>query len=184
MSRANLALGIIAVAALAWSVNAVAIPHDLKPVTLLGAQSNKERARGFVQTLDASSFNGFFASNGTIDHSDIMAMFQVESRFNPEAVNLNDGGANNHAYGIGQMLASTAADIGIADPNTLLNMQTGVNATLTYMVWIFEFLTPRLGRAPTRSEWIGAYNAGVGNVLLGNIPLTYMAKVNAAKIFI
>lgn len=179
-ARALIVLGIGAT--LAWSLRAVAVPAMGLPLVAGGPPvDNRARAGQFLDALDASEFSNRFALNGIIDRRDIMAMFQIESRFDPNALNENDGGAGNHAYGIGQMLATTAGDIGITDPTTLFDMETGIRATLTYMIWIFDFLAPRLGRNPTAREWIGAYNIGIGNVLNGVLPETYLLKHAAAK---
>lgn len=178
--RAAIFLGLGAT--LLWGLRAVAVPVPGLPLVPGGPPvDNKARAAQILDAVDGGEFSNQIALSGIIDRKDIMAMFQIESRFDPTAINENDGGPGNHAYGIGQMLASTAADINIVDPTTLLNMEVGVRATVEYMIWIFNFLAPRLGRNPTRSEWIGAYNIGIGNVLNGVLPETYLAKHAAAK---
>ena len=182
-------LAIVAAAALlagAWAYRAVALP---KAVTI-GFDGSGAPVMGDIRAIvadlvldiDLRDHGGFFLSNGIVGHADLLAMFQIESRFDPAAINFNDGGAGNHAYGIGQMLATTAADVGITNPNDLLNVETGVGATLKYMRWIYDFLTPRLGRAPSNREWVGAYNIGIGNVLNGNLPSAYLTKHAAAKL--
>ena len=183
-ARVVISLGIIAT--LVWSLRAVALPTRSLPLISGGGSDldNRSRAGFILDVLDAGEFSNRFAVNGIIDRRDIMAMFQVESRFDPNAINLNDGGQGNHAYGIGQMLASTAGDIGITDPNVLFDMETGIRATMTYMVWIFDFLSRSFNRAPTRTEWIGAYNFGVGNAAAGRTNTGYLLLVDAAKVFL
>ena len=179
-ARIVIALGIVGT--LAWGFRAVAVPVRGMPLVVGGPPvDNKARAAAIVDGLDASEFANRFATNGIIDRKDLMAMFQIESRFDPNALNENDGGVGNHAYGIGQMLETTARDVGITNPQVLFDMETGIRATMQYMIWIFDFLAPRLLRNPTASEWIGAYNIGIGNVLNGNLPASYLANHAVAK---
>lgn len=197
MNRRNLYIGAgVGVAALVFlfkpKANAIVAPDNqtLQPLDIVASAwlgrftnaqkkqiftTNKGRAFGFIESLDALQFGGWFAQDGR-SYSDVMGLFQVESGFNPRAFSKDDGGAGNHAYGIGQVLASTARDFGVTQPETMFALGTGVRVTLEYLKWIWEFLAGRLGRNPTKSEWIGAYNAGVGSVLNGNIPLLYIGR--------
>jgi len=192
-SRVILSAIILSAAAVAFK--AVAVPRGaLTPILSSGlgsggsepvpVLSNKQLATAHVAQLDAANYQNFFASNGVITQADILAMFQIESRFDPMALRLNDGGQGVHAYGIGQMLSTTAADVGISNPNDLFVLEIGVKATMDYMIWIYNFLTSQLGRQPTAREWVGAYNIGVGNILNGNFPLTYLTKQAAAKLLL
>ena len=141
-----------------------------------GGTTPKQDAQSAALWVNSlAEFGGWFSNP---DHSvdDIMAIWAVESNYNPRALNTNDGGQGNHAFGIGQVLASTAGDFGITQPEVMLDLRTGARVSMAYSMWTHEFLQSRLGRAPTKREWIGAYNAGVGNVLNGNLPELYITK--------
>ncbi len=144
--------------------------------------SPKQQARAQVAWQDANNFGGWFSKGGR-SQRDVMAIFAIESLFNPQAFRENDNGEGDHAYGLGQMLGSTAGDFGYSGPD-LKHIPNAVDATMRYLKWSWDYLANRLGYNPSLSQWIGAYNAGVGNVAKGRVPLVYVAKHTAAKIIV
>lgn len=143
--------------------------------------SIKNRTYAVIEITDQSNYGGFFKSNGIVDYLDIMAIFQVESAWDEKARRENDGGPGDHALGLGQMLISTARDIGYT-PEQLLQTGYAVQSTLKYLKVIYDYLSAQLGRAPTRSQWLGAYNKGMGAIARGATNPGYMLKINAAKL--
>lgn len=162
----------------AFQENLAPIPPQIKPTV-------KQEAARLVALYDQNSFGGFFSSGGR-SHVDVLAVFQIESNFEPGAIRRNDGNAypDDHAMGIGQVLISTARDYQITNPNDLLSLETGVFVAMQHLKWSFDFLAGRMKRPPTYSEWIGSYNAGVGNALKGFFNAAYVAKHRAAKALI
>ena len=82
-----------------------------------------------------------------------------------------------------QVRLTTARDFapGISGEQ-LLDPATNVRVAMDYLEWSWNFLEARLGRRPSFSEWLGAYNAGVGNVLdRGFIPQAYVRRWLAAR---
>lgn len=140
----------------------------------------KAQAANFIAQIDARDYGGFFARNGVIDHKDILALFQIESNFDPDAINYNDGGQGNHAYGLGQMLGTTARDMGYSG-SSLFVVENAVEATMKYLRFIYNYLTPRMS-VVGKPQWIGAYNMGIGNVARGRLPVAYLAKHTAARL--
>lgn len=182
---ANLKLIIAMTAATALTVLAVrtqALPAIVSTDISSGAAKpfTKADALNLVRTYDANYFNGWFSTGGR-KHKDVMAIFAVESGFNPKAYNPND---ISGAWGLGQMLATTANDFGVSNPQNLFNPQIAVRATMDYLIWAYDYLTNRLGRVPSRDEWIGSYNAGVGAVSQGRIPTFYLLKWQAARVLV
>ena len=137
----------------------------------------KSRALAVLSAMNANEFGGWFSMGGRTLR-DVAAVWQIESGFDPTAVNMADSGGG--AWGIGQVLATTAQDRGVGDPRAMLDLSTGARTSLLQLRWTWDFLASRLGRNPTKDEWIGAYNMGVGNVLKGRKPLAYLAKHKAA----
>lgn len=159
-------------AALFTAVRAQAIP--------LGVGSfSKADAYQLVREYNASQ-GGWFDKDGR-SLVDIMAIFATESGFNPKAYNPNDVSG---AWGMGQMLATTARDFGVQNPQELFNPKIAVRTTMDYLKWSYIYLSANLNRAPTRDEWIGSYNSGVGGILKGRIPTFYLLKWQAARALI
>lgn len=140
--------------------------------------SDKQRASAVAHSLNVSRYGGWF-NDPKHSLADVLPIWRIESGFKPEALNLNDGGAGNHAYGIGQVLGSTAGDFYSGEVADMLRIEIGAQVSMDYMKWSYEFLQNRLGRHPTKNEWVGAYNAGVGAVLAGRLPVAYIAKFYA-----
>lgn len=134
-------------------------------------------ARALVRDLNRTEFNGWFRED------DVLAIMKIESNFDPmaqrfEAHIITEVTPHGDAsLGIMQVLYSTAVDRGYTGkPLGLLDPRVGTRMGMRQLLWSHEFLSDRLGRAPTTREWIGSYNAGVGNALKGNIPERYVEK--------
>lgn len=110
-----------------------------------------------------------------------LAFVEVESGFNPNAYRFEQH-LNEASYGLMQVLASTARDMGLqGPPEDMFDPATSLRIGIAYSRWCWDFLTRRLGREPTENEWIGSYNAGVGNTLRGFTPHSYIRKWTLAK---
>lgn len=129
-----------------------------------------------IDKLNNEEFGGWF------DPMDVLAVVQVESSFRPRVMRYEPH-LGEASLGLSQVLLSTARDRGYAGgPGGLLddpymNLRMGMRQ----LHWSHEYLAGRLGRAPSRAQWLGSYNAGVGNVMKGNIPLSYVGKVDQAR---
>jgi soluble lytic murein transglycosylase-like protein len=111
---------------------------------------------------------------GWHDPRDVMAIIEQESRFNPRAV------GTSGELGLMQLMPSTAADMGyVGALDGLFDPETNIRLGMRYLIWVWNFLSARLGREPTISEWLGGYNAGVGNVLNGTWRQGYVNEVVA-----
>lgn len=163
-------------------------PSTPLPQRITIKRTIKQQAAHLVAQYDQNTFGGFYSTGGR-SHADVLAMFQIESNFTPGAINENDGGtlpdgSGNHAMGIGQVLITTAGDYGITNPNDLLDLEIGALVAMKHLKWSFDFLAGRLGRSPSQDQWIGSYQAGVGNALKGKISDIYVNKHRAAKAII
>lgn len=166
-----------AVVALAYAPRAEAAisgpdttPEGLRPLT------PKQRAQAVIARHDVNHFGGWFAKRDA--RNVVLSIFQIESGFNPKAVNLSDpfGGA----HGIGQVLAEIAEiDYGVSR-NDLYDLEIGALTAMRHMLRQFDDLAGRLGREPSRQEWVMAYNAGARGVAEGRKPLAYYARFLAA----
>lgn len=145
-----------------------------------GPSTNKARALGLIRQIDAQEFGGWFAMGGR-SHSDVMAIFQIESGFDFNAVG-DRTLTNGPSYGIGQVLRTTAPELGIGDVSGLFDPYTGVKAAMTYLRKIWDDVARRRGRAPSVVQWVGAYNAGPRGSVERGLPWDYIAKWQAAKI--
>jgi len=138
-----------------------------------------KEARALISELDAAYFGNWFESNGVAD--DIVAVWKVESRLKPRAINAKDpmGGA----WGIGQVLAEVARiDYGIASPYQLLDVETGARVSMAHIKSTIERLKAA-GVTPTKSAWVQAYNVGVAGYVSGRRARGYLALVNLPYIF-
>ena len=89
------------------------------------------------------------------------------------------------SYGIFQMLASTAKDMGLkGNPEQLYDPYIATEYMIKYVLWIKNFLAKKLGREPTLTEILYSYNGGVGTFLRNKngTPATrqYVKKYNTA----
>lgn len=133
----------------------------------------KDQAIQLASWLNANEFGGWFNRDGRRT-SDVVAIFQIESNFDPEAI--GDLHLPDKSWGIGQVRGTTAADRGVSDPRALLEPTTGALISMAQLQWSWNFLASRMGRNPTIREWIGSYNAGVGSILKGRFPESYYQK--------
>ena len=109
--------------------------------------------------------------------ADVMAVIETESQFNVRAINPADP-----SYGLMQIMLPTAKDMGHSGSFVaLMDPETNIRIGAKYLDWIRRYLAERFGRAPTRSEIFGAYNAGIGNVAKGYVPVRYVDKVLTAR---
>lgn len=129
-----------------------------------------------IDKLNREEFGGWF------DPRDVLALVEVESSFRPRVMRYEEH-LGEASLGLTQVLLSTARDRGYAGgPGGLLddpymNLRIGMRQ----LRWSHDYLASRLGRAPSREQWFGSYNAGVGNVSKGNIPLAYVGKIDRAR---
>lgn len=136
------------------------------------------QARALVLHLDRSEFGGFFQSN-LHSWKDVMGIWSKESNFNRNNYNPDDP---TGAYGIGQVLASTARDYGYSRPQELFNPLIGARVSMEHMRWTWAELTRRLGREPTNKQWIMAYNAGAAGVAQGRNVTDYYLDVKTRSL--
>ena len=128
-----------------------------------------------VERLNEAEFGGWF------DPLDVLAIVEIESGFRPEASRWEPG-RQEASLGLMQLLYSTAKDRGLKDgPAALFDPATNLRLGMAQLQWSWHFLYQRLGTDPTVEQWIGAYNAGVGNVLKGYLPAAYVAKWKRAR---
>lgn len=111
--------------------------------------------------------------------ADVLAIIEIESSFRPAAYRaepqIGDG-----SYGLMQILYSTAKDRGYAGaPAGLFDPETNIRLGIAHLAWGRDYLA-RFG-AVAEAQWVGAYNAGVGNVRKGYIPAGYVAKWRNAR---
>ena len=131
---------------------------------------------GLVQAINANEFGAWF------DVADVLAVIQIESSFRANAYRAEPQ-IGDASYGLMQILSSTAADRGYdGPPEGLFDPETNLRYGMAHLKWSFDYLYRRLGTAPSRSLWIGSYNAGVGNALKGYTPWAYVAKFEAARV--
>jgi hypothetical protein len=113
---------------------------------------------GLIKKLNDAEFSGWFLP------SEVMAFCQVESSFRPKACRyeprLNEG-----SYGLMQVLASTAAGVGLTgSPEQMYDPETGLRIGMKVAQLYWQQLSKYLRRDPTKEEWCDSYNRGVGGV--------------------
>lgn len=112
--------------------------------------------------------------------SDILAIIEIESSFRPAAIRAEDH-IGDASRGLMQILLSSARDRGFGgDPGELFDPSTNIHLGVSHLEWGRRYLVNRLG-AVTMDQVVGAYNAGVGNVVKGYIPMTYVRKFVEAR---
>lgn len=120
-------------------------------------------------------FGGWFAV------LDVLAVIDIESSFNPGAYRAEPQ-LGDASYGLMQILSSTAADRGYSGPvDGLFDPETNIRLGMRQLKWSWDYLARKRGVPPSPAEWIGSYNAGVGNALKGFIPWAYVQKWQAAR---
>lgn len=129
-----------------------------------------------VSAINANEFGGFFSV------PDVLAVIQIESSFQVVAYRAEPK-INDASYGLMQILYSTALDRGYSGPpEGLYDPETNIRLGMAQLHWSWGFLANRLGQSPTAAQWIGSYNAGVGNALKGYVPWGYVTKWQAARV--
>jgi len=103
-----------------------------------------------------------------------LAVAQVESNFNPNAVSpTNTNGTTD--YGVMQINSANVSSLGLTDP---LDPQQNIDAGVSMLAQLYN----QYGGDTTQVLW--AYNAGPGSVTSGNMPpstASYVADVLAAQ---
>lgn len=99
------------------------------------------------------------------DARDVLTIVSIESSFNRNAYRY-EAKLGEASYGLMQVLASTARDMGYSGPvEGLYDPLTNLRIGMLYLKWVWDYLSRRLGREPTYDEWLSGYNGGVGNVI-------------------
>lgn len=128
-----------------------------------------------VNVVNAEQFGGWF------NPLDVVALIQVESGGNPDAVR-PEPRISDASIGLTQILLSTARDRGFSQgPAGLYAPEVNIFYGMRQLKWLHEHLSTRLGRAPEDYEWIGAYNKGAGAILKGNYAVAYVTKWRRAR---
>jgi len=177
----------IGVSATAAVLSIILAPRASASVTLpnlnglnpVAPTSNKQAAANLISRYNNAQFGGWFNQGGRSE-KDVLAIFKIESNYEAGAINRNDGFGG--AWGIGQVLADVAAiDYGVAPPERLLELDTGVLTSMRHMRSQWDDLARRLGRNPTKGEWVRAYNAGARGVAELGRGFGYLTKFTAAR---
>lgn len=130
---------------------------------------------GLVTAINDAEFGGWFAV------ADVLAVIEIESSFNPRAYRAEPQ-INDASYGLMQVLATTAADRGYRGPvEGLFDPETNIRLGMRQLKWSWDYLNRKRGVPPSVAEWIGSYNAGVGNALKGFTPWAYVQKWKVAR---
>lgn len=123
---------------------------------------------------------------------EILAFITVESEFDTRAYRpeptthwRDDAGivhTGTASYGLMQLLLPTARQEGYTgDPEGLYVASVNITLGIKYIQFIREYLEGHLGRLPTETEWVEAYNEGIGNVVKGRQDPVYYAKWSRAR---
>ncbi len=100
---------------------------------------------------------------------------EKESRFDPGAINSAD--PHGGSWGLYQMAAATAADMGVADPRALLDPRVATAAAVRYFDWIDRYLASHGGNG--LNQKIAAWNEGAAAVASGLPDWPYVSAVAA-----
>lgn len=150
---------------LAWSGRARAMGVEPVPAATVAE---------IVARVNAEEFGGWFSV------ADVLAVVEIESGFDPTAYR-SEPQLGDASRGLMQLLLSTALDRGFQGaPEALFDPETNIRLGMRQLKWSWDYLAQRRGE-PTVDQWIGSYNAGVGNVLKGYIPFSYVAKWRDAR---
>ncbi len=125
------------------------------------------------------------AVNGEFGHwfdpLDVLAIIQIESGGDPDAVRY-ESHLNDSSIGLMQVLYSTAQDRGfVGGPAGLFDPVLNIRMGMRQLKWSHDYLANRQAEAPSLDQWIGSYNAGVGNALKGKWVSGYVDKFRAAR---
>jgi len=112
---------------------------------------------------------------GNQDPALVLGIIERESNFNPGAVNSSD--PNGGSWGLMQMAAATARDMGVGDPRALLQPAVAIAAGVRYLDWIDRYLASRTGGG--LNQKIAAWNEGPAAAASGLPDYPYVAAVTA-----
>lgn len=135
-----------------------------------------DEARRHIRHWNQVEFGNWF------NEADILAIIFIESSFRPNAKR-HEPHLQDYSIGLMQLLYSTAKDRGLSGgPAGLYDASTNIRLGMRHLKWSYDYLARKMGRPPTQTEWIGSYNAGVGNVYRnGFIPTAYVTKFQIAR---
>jgi len=156
----------------------MAIDSSVRLTPTLGEiRLSQDAVLAAIDRINAEVFGSWFSTEGR-SPLDVLAIAKVESNYTADAV------SRAGAVGLMQVLPSTARQFGPWTAQQMIaNPELSLLAGMSYLQWSWDALARRLNRPPSRAEWFGAYNAGVGNVLdRGFIPGGYVNKVKAARV--
>lgn len=150
--------GRLAAAALLAAGGAVAWLY-MREREAMATRLTAAQVAALVTNLNAGEFGSWFRVG------DVVAVAEIESAFDPAAVR-EEPQIGDRSLGLMQVLTTTARDrgysgtaAGLLDP--IVNLRIGMR----HLKWSHDYLARAFGRPPTAAEWIGSYNAGVGNVV-------------------
>lgn len=136
---------------------------------------------GRLSPADVLSLASAAGADGVLTPAELLAFVEVESAFRPAAYRFEPH-LGEASYGLMQVLESTARDRGLMGaPEALYDPLTGLFYGVAQVAWTRDFLGRRYGRDATETEWVGAYNAGVGNTLRGFTPYAYLSRWQRAR---
>lgn len=140
-----------------------------------GGQMSRADVRAIIWRLNATEFAGWF------DPLDVEAIAEIESSFIPTATRA-EAHLGDASIGLMQTLLSTARDRGFTgSAEGLFDPETSLRIGMRQLQWSWNYLRSRLNGDPSKEQWVGSYNAGVGNVLRGYIPVAYITKFAGAR---
>lgn len=161
-----------------------AAPAELPPAELPPEIPPAELPRvtsGRLSPGDVLAYAREADPEGWMPAAELLAFVQVESSFRTNAIRWEPR-LGEASYGLMQVLESTARDRGlVGDPRAMFEPVTGLRMGILQARWSWEFLRRKLGRDPTEAEWVGSYNAGVGNILRGWFPQGYIRNWQLAR---
>lgn len=139
-------------------------------------QTSPESIQGIVERVVASE------GQGIVTVPDVLAIIQIESSFDPSAYRAEPQ-LDDASRGLMQILYKSAQDRGYRGaPDGLYDPATNILYGVRHLVWGYRYLDSKLpGAGVGLDQWVGAYNAGVGNVLKGRIPVSYVQKFRNAR---
>ena len=136
------------------------------------------RKRSLGQTYSTSQIQQMITSAAQqygVPASLALAVAQVESNFNPNAVNTSNANGTTD-YGVFQINSSNLASLGISSDPT--NAQANIDAGVSLLAKYYQEYDGDV------SQIAWAYNAGPGSVASGNMPAStasYVAEVTQAQ---
>lgn len=112
---------------------------------------------------------------------DLLAFIDQESGFDRFAERFEPK-LNERSYGLMQLLLSTARQLDFTGPpDGLFEPTTNIALGIRYLGFIREYLEKNLKRPPSETEWVEAYNEGIGNVMKGRADPGYYASWSAKR---